>query len=1030
MFKIFIFSIFLFSAISFYDLFSQKYTITVTAIKKSSIVGRKIASNVSDKKNTHTNNNNKTASNKTSVKNKINFKQWSSAVNYSSDINLNKKIDDLKKLSPSELMKSLRAANTLSKPKRMQALRTTAKRFIPESLLFYLAGNLVSLTDYGFGISEVDNPRFFQTELDSILSLEGGAHFFSFIFFNQLYSAWSIKKVQSGTASVALNKFLKSAANSFAGMAVAGLGASIVSDLGSMIYNCGLNKLEKVEKNQVSDIFATTSEHFAACDDLYLRFVSGKMQSAWVNELALGLIPAAALSHGVGALGKKSFKQIGSAKNWLKDHKAFSSASNVKKIKVGKFSVVAGKIASGAKVALSATWVGALVNFSLFVGIERLLMSHVVEWSSKKINLRFLNSYKNALQIYFKKSLFSYNNIKDLEQNSTDDISKISLDQCSSKECIKDYYTNSPKALNAKDFLKNLKLYSQTLRERRKLLLSKGQMNYQNWLDSFKKLSLKHDASFQFYYDFIQKISNKDESIQSKLMPLVYILPNKKENDNFAPAAEFAGINEQENLILSIDQKKNLTDTLVFINKQLSKLKKSTWFLHKKSLIIQLTGLKRQLFSKNLNIQSIGFKNLQTLSNYHNKKFTCHSLIQKSLNCSVVYLYNHLGKPESTTYLEKYIKTWGKVFDYSYGKDLKNQAFAKNLAEDFLLSMVCGKTKGELSTFVGWDKNFYPPKVINLKNNSCKFNSIKTPYVHMLCDSSMSKDAININSFNIKKPEKLFKKVLTNDFKCAKLWNVESNKSAKYSVMSTYFAVNDNNKISAYNNLAELVIRNLKKTFLICSDDNCRQKIANAKLQNESLSVFKVWWTTNVNSYVLDQMDKARQATQKILNQEILPTLYEKQSVRTKSNDLSIIELLDKEEQRLSVMESLEIEFLVYINIIKNIYKKHCKTNQCIGEFNQWHNDAIDDLRRLSENNPNLKLAMYKKRSKLLKTAYQDMFYKLVPNLNFEVKSYYKSINKTFKISNFEKKVLTQTFKYLNAQLFELSGYKSLLLER
>lgn len=1012
MLKIFICSIFLFSAVSFYDVFLQKDKFIITNIKQLSTLKRNLASN------------------QPVAKNKINFKQWSRAVDAERDINLQRKREYLKQMSPSELMRALKEAKALPKPKRMQALRVTARRFIPESLLFYLAGNLVSLTDYGFGISEIDNPRFFQTELDSVLSVEGGSHFFTFIFFNQMYSAWSQKKIQSGTASVALNKFLKSAANSFAGMAVAGLGASIVSDLGSMSYHCGLNKLEKIEESQVSDIFATPADHFAACDDLYLRFVSGKMQSEWVNQLALGLIPAAVLSHGVSALGKKTFKKVGAAKNWLKGSNFSSVASNTKKVQVGKLAAVAGKVASSAKVALSATWVGALVNFSLFVGIERLLMSHVTEWGSKKINLRFLNSYKNNLQIYLQKGLFSYENIKSLEKNNIDTQYKRSMDRCVTKECVQDYYINPPKTLNAVDFLQNLNLYSQTSRERRQLLLSKGQMNYQNWLSSFEKLSLKYDASFQFYYDFISKISSKDKMIQSQLMPLVYILPEKKENNTFIAAPKFTGEPEQERLTLNWGQKKSLTESLVFLNKQILKVSNSAWFFYKKPLTLQLKELKRQLFSKNLGTQLVGFKNLQTLVQYHNKKFACDNRRIESLNCAVVYLYKQLGQPQSITYLEKYIQHWGVVFKHSYGADLLSQPFAKNLAEDFLLSMVCGKTEGQISNILGWDKNFYPPKIINLKNNSCKFNAIKTPVAHMLCDEKMSKTAFNINFPHTKKWKRSFQKFLTTDFQCAKLWGIDTDKGPQYSVMSTYFAIKDKGQVSTYNNLAELVVSRLSKKLLTCQNQDCHQQLSKAFIENKDVSVFELWWATHIDSYVLGQMNIAKQATQKILNQEILPVLYGKTLKQDNTASVSVEQLLQINVKPLSITKSLEVESLVYQKIVKDIYKKYCKSDACLKELSQWSTDVRSGLNILLEDRPNLDAQAAQKLSQNLKIAYHNFFYTLAPHENFKVKFYFKDIQKNFKITPFEKKALTQIFKSLNAQLFEINSYRSLLLER
>ncbi|MBE8162583.1 MAG: hypothetical protein HAW63_01165 [Bdellovibrionaceae bacterium] len=1035
MLKIFIGSFFLFSAVSFYDVLLQKKTSGVTVAKLSNTFKRKIASQVSVRQNRGYEGRNprlrKDNINQPAPKKTINFKQWSQSINATTGIDLQKHRKSLKKLRPSELLKELNKAQALPKPKRMQSLRLTAKRFIPESLLFYLAGNLVSITDHGLGISKINNPRFFQTEIDSVLSVEGGSHFFSFIFFNQMYSSWSQKKVQSKTTSVALSKFLQSAKNSFAGMAVAGLGASIVSDLGPMIYYCNLGQLKKVQDTQASDIFTTPAKHIASCDDLYLRFISGRMQSEWINQLALGLIPAAVLSHGVSASGKRLFKQAGTVKKWFQSSSLFQAGSAAKKAQAGKLALLAGKVASGTRAVFSATWVGALINFSLFVGIDRLLTSHVSYWGSKKLSVAFLNTYTKNLQAYLQKGLFTYASIKSLEKNNKNtQVSQELISQCTTKECIQQQYINQPKVFSEKDFLQNFKLYASTIRDYRQLLLSKGQEHYQNWITSFKKLSLKYDAGFQFYYDFINKIANNDPMIQSKWIPLVFILPEKTKEGNFINPPDFTSEPRAENLFLNSGQKQNLVEAQVFLNKKIKKINQVGWFFDKKILLFQLKQLKRQLFSKHIDTQLIGFKNLQTLVKYYNKKWTCDNRRVEDLQCSVVYLYKQLGRPQSKTYLEKYIQYWGMAFKHSYGSDLLSQTFSTNLAEDFLQSMVCGKTEGEISDIVGWDKTFYPPKIINLKNNSCNFNVLKTPVAHMLCDKPMGKDAINIGGVHKKKWKKPSKHFLTEDFQCANLWGISPGKQPKYSVMSTYFAVKDKGQVSTYNSLAELVVARLDKKLLICQSQDCRHQLSQAVAKDEDSSVFELWWSAHVSPYVLEQMNIAKKATNKILNQEILPVLHGKTLQSDNTAKASVVQLLQINTEAFSIEKSLKIESLVYQNIAKNIYKKYCKDKVCLKELNQWSIDVRRSLNILLNYGSNVDTQSAQKLSKNLKIAYHNFFYTLSPQKNSKVNFYFADTQNYFKVTAFEKKVLKQIFQSLNAQLFEINSFRSLLLER
>lgn len=959
---------------------------------------------------------------------------------------LKKKKENLKTLSPSQLMATLKEAQNLPKPKRLQVLRTTAKRFIPDSLLFYLAGNIVSISDHSVGLSDVDNPRFFQTEIDSVLDPVGGVHFFTFIFFNQMYAAWSQKKIQTGAASAALSKFLKSSANTFAGMAVAGLGASIVSDFGSMVYHCSLNTLQKVQNKQASDIFATPKAHFAACDDLYLRFVSGKMQSAWINDLILGLIPAAVLSHGVSATAKGAFKKIKNLNRWLALAEA-SKSQSLNIVKKGKFAAHLAKAVSGAKLLASSTWTGALVNFSLFVGIERLLMRPVTEWGSKKINLNFLNSYKktiaNYMQVYLSKSW----KLAEPDKTVTD---FTNLKQCNTKECIKNYYKNLDQKPSKKMFLRTLKLYSQSFQERRALLLATGQMNYQNWINSLEKLTLKYEASFSFYYDFIKKISEKNQMISLDLMPLVYILPGKKVNNKFIKPAEFESVNTKP--ALSFDQQKNLSEALIFVKNKIKNIKHSSWGIHKSRRLKQLSQLKRQIFSKTSHLQLVGFKNLSTLANSHLDQFDCKNktldkklflqkailknkepVTSKTVFCSVVDLYQYLGEPKSKTYLDNYIQTQAQALA-GYGKAIVNHRFAKNLSEEFLLAMVCGKNDGGVFNLAGWDKKFYSPKVISLDNKHCTFNSIRAPYARMLCDQAMSNPS-NKKAYNL---DNLSTNILSADFQCRALWDAEPITMPKYSVMSTYFAVKQKGKIKSYNSLAELVVLNLDPKVLKCFDQDCKQKLAQEKLENKDTSVFELWWSKTLDPQLIKILTNEKIQKQKILNTQILPALYQDLNRQNSKKHFSIIQLLNTDIASLSVMSSLKHEALVYKKIIEKIYNKHCSSALCASEFKQWSKDLSFNLNQLLKDKIDTDFSVIQKLSKVLKLSYQNLFYTMLPSahlglassLNLKRKYYFTKINTVTKLSLFEEQILSHVFKALNAQIFEIESYNSLLIER
>ena len=414
-------------------------------------------------------------------------------------------------LPPSEFIES-DIINFLEGKKKIKKpfLKRLTKRFLLDSLLFYLAGNIVSSVVYGAD-SDID-PRFLQTELEAVQSVEGSLHFGAFIGFNILYQDMSDSILRGLDDSSKLKKLLSHRANAFMGMGFASVASSILVDTGSLLFYCSVQSLKKLKKTRKSEIFSSYEEHLSECDRLYYDFTTSKAPKRWANDLFLGLLPAAVLSSVVTGGTVKTYK-------WAKETLGkFSQGkqSNFKKLKgfISK-NPSAKKFVASQKLRNIYMM---LFNFTLFVGADKIVMDPVRRWGMENIHASGLNEMHELLSSQVKGfHVFQWDEkiLREQDQRRIQD-RELELQLCQDKECIQNVYLESSQIATIDQLIENLKHYSYYHRALREALFEKSQMRYSSWFEKSIEFIQRADASFYFYRRYVEQLMQNDASIFSQ----------------------------------------------------------------------------------------------------------------------------------------------------------------------------------------------------------------------------------------------------------------------------------------------------------------------------------------------------------------------------------------------------------------------------------------------------------------------------------------------------------------------------------
>lgn len=167
-----------------------------------------------------------------------------------------------------------------------------ASQFINEQI--YPLANTILHIDKMFDFEPIMDPIFYETEINRLKDPHGQANFFSFIAINSLYGQILQTKLRNKDYMASITpqhaKFLNLAAGQYASMGVASLGANIVTEIGFGIADCTLPKVMKYAEED--NIAALTK-----CDRFKEDFVNSKMAQRWFFDMAFSLLPTVYFSH-------------------------------------------------------------------------------------------------------------------------------------------------------------------------------------------------------------------------------------------------------------------------------------------------------------------------------------------------------------------------------------------------------------------------------------------------------------------------------------------------------------------------------------------------------------------------------------------------------------------------------------------------------------------------------------------------------------------------------------------------------------
>ncbi len=215
-------------------------------------------------------------------------------------------------------------------------LKRTIGRFPLEVLLFFAAGNVVCFAFHE--VKDLSDPRCVNSELEMLTDARSTFHFFNFIFINSLYGAYS----QLRTAPLPhglirphtfMQRLFESKFNTYAGMALATIGASIITDVGWGIKDCtfgALSNPNEIKEGRRGAPYVSKTDkdqQLAECAALYKKFKNGKF-FAHLGVDVVHILTAAGLAH--GTTGAISSLRGGKKVSFLSKHLAvWSKIKNI-----------------------------------------------------------------------------------------------------------------------------------------------------------------------------------------------------------------------------------------------------------------------------------------------------------------------------------------------------------------------------------------------------------------------------------------------------------------------------------------------------------------------------------------------------------------------------------------------------------------------------------------------------------------------------------------------------------------------------
>ncbi len=382
-----------------------------------------------------------------------------------------------------ELMRM--GANEQAKHEKEGWLKSTGKRFTPESMTFFVA--IGAVTFNSMWIKSHGDPLAMEKHILSLKDPIAHLSFGAFMLANGFYTDFRTKGMDAATKRQMMRRL------SYQGMAIGSLASSITSDLGHSAMAC-------VD----SWIMGKTDEKsIASCSQAWQHWtVKGKFQqyfpqviAMWASQAATEVIDAKTRQ----LFGKMTITET--AKNLLNKDVLVNAA---KKITAADALITFSPIGGGTWTMRGVKWVGKLTQFTTFVAVDHAMSPYTY---------RPINNLLKPMTFDF--DALAINNFWSAADNINWEDSRIN--EGNKMVCS----VHNPNCLETR-LVGEIEGFSEQMQQWREHLNSDAETDIAGWMEMTKKLLNQVDYSYKFYKSFVTTMFetlNIGSRIQSNELP-------------------------------------------------------------------------------------------------------------------------------------------------------------------------------------------------------------------------------------------------------------------------------------------------------------------------------------------------------------------------------------------------------------------------------------------------------------------------------------------------------------------------------
>lgn len=564
----------------------------------------------------------------------------------------------------------------------------TNKRFIPESMTFFIAGGWVYFNT--LLIKTNGDPEMMIKHIESLKDPIAHVSFYAFMQANGFYIDFRTQKLDPFTKQLMMRRL------NYQGMAVGSLASSVTADVLSTFKSCANGWFEN--KN--------TPESQAACDEA-LKSWTARDKFTQYGPQILSLFASQYGAETAEGAGRFAFRALNGGESLAK-----IEASAIKFFKISEAAVEM-VITPGGPVVRSFVWLGKITKFSMFLAIDHLVTPSV---------MRFGN---NIVQPFFFQ--FDVAKLDRLMQSGSD----VGWSSAIAKNArLANCPVQIPFCKSFDELPKEISNYTHRMKQWRMHLNGKVENDIAAWLDITMRLLNQIAYTRQFYLSFLENLFDtknrtvmveqgvfKDEPERAwatqrqypdRILPLYGVTPgprDTKEKDSELYLSKPYLIEESQSKRLNEIAQSGFTT----IDKT------GLDPIHMK----KLANLLMQLLSKDVKTQGEALNEINNQLGIYNKTLT-----QQRLSLSPVYvqILNQLRKTIGTPWP---LVTKGAAFAHVFngtpankliGENAKFQISTRRLnfnkPSDLLMYlMVCGAEKAEMTEGMFEGFWFHAPKI-------------------------------------------------------------------------------------------------------------------------------------------------------------------------------------------------------------------------------------------------------------------------------------------------------------------------------